>query len=101
MERREHAGGKKMNKAKVLIYTSASCPYCTWSKRLLDKKQARYDEIRVDQDKAARMKLQERTERTSVPQIFIDDFHVGGYQEMVELDQEGKLDKLLNGESAL
>ena len=100
MERCEHAGCKKMSKAKVLIYTSASCPYCTWSKRLLDKKQASYDEIRVDQDEAARTELQARTERTSVPQIFIDDVHVGGYQDMVELDQEGRLDELLSGESA-
>ena len=85
-----------MNQPKVLIYTSANCPYCTWSKRLLDKKQANYDEIRVDQDETARAELQLRTQRASVPQIFIDDFHVGGYQDMVELDQEGKLDKLLS-----
>ena len=88
-----------MSQAKVLIYTSANCPYCAWSKRLLDKKQVSYDEIRVDQDAAARAELQKRTVRTSVPQIFIDDFHVGGYQDMVELDQEGKLDKLLSGEA--
>ena len=88
-----------MNQPKILVYTSTNCPYCTWSKNLLDKKQASYEEIRVDQDDAARAELQERTKRTSVPQIFIDDFHVGGYQDMVELDQEGELDKLLNGES--
>ena len=88
-----------MNQPKILVYTSANCPYCTWSKNLLDKKQAGYEEIRVDQDDAARVELQERIKRTSVPQIFIGKFHVGGYQDMVELDQEGKLDKLLNGES--
>ena len=89
-----------MSQPKILVYTSANCPYCTWSKRLLDKKQASYEEIRVDQDEAVRVQLQSRTKRTSVPQIFIDDFHVGGYQDMVELDQEGKLDKLLNNKSA-
>ena len=88
-----------MNQPKILIYTSANCPYCVWSKKLLDKKQANYEEIRVDQDDVARTQLQERTKRTSVPQIFIDDFHVGGYQDMVELDQEGKLDQLLIGAS--
>ena len=88
-----------MNQPKILVYTSANCSYCTWSKHLLDKKQASYEEIRVDQDDVARAKLQARTKRASVPQIFIDDFHVGGYQDMVELDQEGKLDKLLSGES--
>ena len=90
-----------MSKAKVLIYTSTSCPYCAWSKRLLDKKQVSYDEVRVDQDEVARAELQARTKRTSVPQIFVDDFHIGGYQDMVKLDQEGKLDELLRGESAL
>ena len=89
-----------MNQPKVLVYTSANCPYCQWSKRLLDKKQVSYEEIRVDQDDAMRVQLQERTKRSSVPQIFIDDFHVGGYQDMVELDQDGELDKLLNGNSA-
>ena len=86
-----------MNQPKVLVYTSANCPYCTWSKRLLDRKQVDYEEIRVDQNEATRAQLHARTKRTSVPQIFIDDFHVGGYQDMVELDQEGKLDKLLSG----
>lgn len=86
-----------MNQPKILVYTSANCPYCSWSKRLLDKKQVSYKEIRVDQDEAARGQLQERTKRTSVPQIFIDDFHVGGYQDMIELDHDGKLDSLLNG----
>lgn len=89
-----------MKQPKILIYTSANCPYCTWSKRLLDKKQASYEEIRVDQDDTVRLRLHERTKRTSVPQIFIGDFHVGGYQDMVELDQEGKLDKLLSNGSA-
>ena len=89
-----------MNQPKVLVYTSANCPYCLWSKRLLDKKQVSYEEIRVDQDEAMRAQLQTRTKRTSVPQIFIDDFHVGGYQDMVELDQDGELDKLLSGGAA-
>ncbi|MBC6413589.1 MAG: glutaredoxin 3 [Chromatiales bacterium] len=86
-----------MNQPKVLVYTSANCPYCAWSKKLLDKKQANYEEIRVDQDDAARIRLQKLTKRTSVPQIFIDDTHIGGYQDMVELDQDGELDKLLCG----
>ena len=89
-----------MTQPKVLVYTSANCPYCVWSKRLLDKKQISYEEIRVDQDEAMRVQLQARTKRTSVPQIFIDDFHVGGYQDMVELDQDGELDKLLSSKSA-
>jgi len=87
-----------MSQPKVVLYTSAHCPYCTWSKKLLDKKKVQYEELRVDQDEAARIALQTRVRRSSVPQIFIGDFHVGGYQDMVELDQEGKLDSLLSGQ---
>ncbi len=82
--------------AKVEIFTSGNCPYCGWTKRLLDKKGAAYEELRVDTDAANREKLAQRTSHTSVPQIFIGDTHVGGYQDMVELDREGGLDKLLN-----
>lgn len=100
METSKHAGNQKMNQPKVLIYTSQNCPYCTWSKKLLDKKQASYQEIRIDQDQTAMKELQERTKRTSVPQIFIGDRHIGGYDDMVELDQDGALDKLLSGKAA-
>ena len=81
---------------KVEIFTSANCSYCGWAKRLLDKKGAAYEELRVDTDDANREKLAKRTSRTSVPQVFIGDTHVGGYEDMVELDQQGGLDKLLN-----
>ena len=88
-----------MTRPTVIVYTSARCPFCTWSKRLLDKKQAAYEEIKVDGSDASRILLQERSGRTSVPQIFIGDYHVGGYEDMILLDQAGKLDKLLSGES--
>ena len=80
---------------KVEIFTSGSCPYCGWAKKLLEKKGVAYEEIRVDLDEAKREELTKRSSRTSVPQIFIGDTHVGGYKDMVELDQEGGLDKLL------
>ena len=82
--------------AKVEIFTSTNCPYCGWAKRLLDKKGAAYKEIRVDLDPAGLEELGNRAGRTSVPQIFIGDTHVGGYDDMVELDRAGGLDKLLN-----
>lgn len=69
-----------------------------WAKKLLDKKQAVYEEIRVDLDGAQREEMVARAKRTSVPQIFIGEYHVGGYQEMVALDSEGELDKMLAGE---
>lgn len=82
-------------KAKVEIFTSSHCPYCVWAKKLLEKKGAQYEETRIDTDTRHLKKLQERTDHTSVPQVFINDMHIGGYQEMVELDREGKLDHLL------
>ena len=81
---------------KVEIFTSARCPYCTWAKKLLDKKGAPYEEIRIDTgDTKERGRLQARTEYTSVPQIFIDGAHIGGYQEMINLDRAGQLDRML------
>lgn len=86
--------------AKVEIFTSRICPYCNWAKRLLDKKGVAYTEILIDTDAQARTRMLEASSRTSVPQIFINDVHVGGYQDMVELDQEGKLDSMLTAEGA-
>ena len=82
--------------AEVLIYSSGFCPYCTWAKKMLDSKQAEYNEIRIDQVEGAQQEMLSKSEgQMTVPQIFIGDFHVGGYTDMVKLDQEGKLDPLL------
>ncbi len=81
----------------VQIFSTGNCPFCKAAKRLLDIKQVEYEEVMVDVDEARREEMMRRTKRTSVPQIFIGDFHVGGYQEMVELDTDGKLDELLKG----
>ena len=82
--------------SKVKLFTSASCSFCSWAKKLLDRKQVAYEEIRVDLDDEQRKIMVELAKQTSVPQIFIGDKHIGGYQDMVELDQDGTLDKLLN-----
>ena len=79
--------------AKVEIFTSANCPYCGWAKRLLDKKGVAYEEFRVDLDDKAQDELSQRTDHRSIPQIFIDGNHVGGYDDLVELDQDGGLGK--------
>ena len=89
-----------MSDPAVQIYTSASCSFCNLAKKLLARKQAEYREFRVDADDARREEMVRRAQRMSVPQIFIGDYHVGGYQEMVELDQAGKLDKLLSEAAA-
>lgn len=73
---------------KAKIYTSNACPYCEWTKRLLEKRNIEYHEIRVDQDDHARAEMQQKTSKTSVPQIYIGDRYIGGYQELVEFDQK-------------
>ncbi len=81
--------------ANVIIYTTRFCPYCFRAKRLLDKKGASYEEISVDGDPDGRAVMQERSGRHTVPQIFIDDRHVGGFDDLAELDMDGELDELL------
>jgi len=79
----------------VVIYTTESCPFCVRAKRLLDKKGISYTNHRVDANPELRPEMERLSGRTSVPQIFIDDYHVGGFDDMAELDMEGKLDELL------
>lgn len=81
--------------AKVLLYTTATCPYCTRALRLLTRKGATYEEIRVDADPQQREVMETRSGRETVPQIFIDDEHVGGYDDLVELDMAGELEPRL------
>lgn len=82
--------------ANVVMYTTAWCPYCVRARRLLDAKGIQYTDIRVDAEPERRAEMEARANgRTSVPQIFIDDLHVGGFDEMAELDVEGRLDPLL------
>lgn len=81
--------------ARIEIYTTPSCPYCHAAKALLDEKGADYTEITVlDPDLRAAMTERAQGRRT-VPQIFIGDIHVGGYDDMAALDRQGGLDPLL------
>lgn len=77
---------------KVEVYCTPWCPYCTRAKMLLDHKGVEYQEIRVDQDRALRAEMEQRSQRTSVPQIFIDDYHVGGCDDLFALEAQGELD---------
>jgi len=81
--------------AKVIIYTSAYCPYCVRAKQLLDSKQANYQEIDVS-DRSLRPKMTELTGGTTVPQIIIDGQALGGCDELYTLERSGELDKLLS-----
>lgn len=80
---------------KVVVYSTKFCPYCVRAKSLLQRKGVQFKELRIDQDAALMQQMMERSKRRTVPQIFIDDYHVGGYDDMAELDSAGKLDKLL------
>lgn len=80
----------------VEIYTTKICPYCVRAKRLLDKKGVAYQEIDVSNDPALREAMVQRAGgRMTVPQIFINGTHVGGCDDMYELEADGKLDPLL------
>jgi len=80
---------------KILIYTANLCPYCTMAKRLLDKKGASYSEINIDSKPGLREKMMQETHRRTVPQIFIGDLHVGGFDDLHALERKGDLDSLL------
>lgn len=78
------------------MYSTAVCPYCVAAEKLLRAKGvAEISKIRVDQDPAQRALMMERTGRRTVPQIFIGDTHVGGFDDLSALDHAGKLDALL------
>lgn len=82
--------------AKVEIYTWKSCPFCLRAKDLLNKKGVEFIEYSVDGDEEARAKMAERANgRRSVPQIFINEQHIGGCEDLYELNASGKLDELL------
>ena len=79
----------------ILIYSTAICPYCVMAKRLLDKKGAAYTEINVDVQTGLREEMMRKTNRRTVPQIYIGDLHVGGFDDLYALEQQKKLDTLL------
>ena len=82
----------------IVIYTTATCPYCLRAKALLTKKHARFTEISVDSDPQKRAEMSARAGgRSTVPQIFVGATHVGGCDDLYELDEAGKLDPLLAG----
>jgi len=77
------------------MYSTARCPFCVRARRLLDRKGVDYQEKRIDQDSNLRQQMIDISGQYSVPQIFIDDFHVGGFDDMCILDLAGELDKRL------
>jgi len=86
-----------LNTPAVTIYSSASCAYCVAAKNFLNSKGIGWNEVRIDMDPAERQKMVALAKRTSVPQIFIGDTHVGGYDDLMALHRAGKLEPLLAG----
>jgi glutaredoxin 3 len=85
--------------SQITMYATAVCPFCVQAERLLRAKGvAQIDKIRVDLEPARRQEMMEKTGRRTVPQIYIGDEHVGGYDDLVALDRAGKLVPMLAGQ---
>lgn len=83
--------------AAVTMYTTEFCPYCMQAKSLLDEKSVQYNNIAVDGKPELRQQMMERSGRRTVPQIWIGDYHVGGFDDLWALERKGQLDVLLEG----
>jgi glutaredoxin 3 len=83
----------------ITLYTTAICPYCVAAKNFLKSKGQVWTEVRVDLDFEERQKMIAKANRTSVPQIFVGETHVGGYDDMIALHRAGKLELLLGGDA--
>ncbi len=79
----------------VVMYTTGLCGYCRAARNLLDRKGVEYETIAVDVDSEKREEMMQRSGRRTVPQIFIGEHHVGGFDDLSELETDGKLDELL------
>jgi glutaredoxin 3 len=88
-----------MNQPEILMYSTASCPYCVAARNLLHSKKVQWTEISLNAEPEKRAEMMERAGRRTVPQIFIGDTHVGGYDDLNALNQEGSLDRLLGADS--
>jgi glutaredoxin 3 len=85
-------------KPRVVMYSTAVCPYCTMAERLLQSRGVEaIEKIRVDQDTSLREAMMQKTGRRTVPQIYIGDTHVGGFDDLSALDKAGGLLPLLQG----
>ena len=85
--------------AKVEIYTKSWCPFCARAKDHLDRKGVSYQEIDVTTDSIRELEMVNRSERQTVPQIFIDGYHLWGSDDLLAADNSGLLDQLLSGQT--
>lgn len=82
--------------AKVIVYSTAQCPYCNLAKDLLSSKNVAFEEVRVDLDENKRQEMVRLSNRRTVPQIFINDKPIGGYDDLTQLIKSGGFDSLIN-----
>lgn len=87
------------NVVKICMYATGSCPYCMMAESLLISKGMVIAKIRVDLEPEKRAEMMRKTGRRTVPQIYIGDYHVGGFDDLSALDRAGKLDPLLAGKT--
>jgi glutaredoxin 3 len=86
-----------MTQTAVTLYVTDWCPYCQRAKSLLTQKNLIFNEVNIDDDAKFREEMIARSNRRTVPQIFVGDKHVGGCDELFELDRSGELDRLIQG----
>ena len=86
-----------MSNPPITIYSTAICPYCVAAKNFLKSKGLSWNEIRIDTNPAEREAMVAKARRTSVPQIFVGETHVGGYDDMMALHRAGRFEPLLAG----
>ena len=86
-----------MAQPEITLYSTLVCPYCVAAKNFLKSKGLEWTEVRIDLDPVEREKMVAKAKRTSVPQIFVGDVHVGGYDDMMALHRAGTLLPLLDG----
>ncbi len=84
----------------VQIYTKNYCPYCLRAKQLLTRKGIEFDEVDVTNDLDAQEEMISRSKRRTVPQIFVDGIHIGGSDDLVDADRDGRLDKLIGQQTS-
>lgn len=93
-------GAARPDAPEITLYTSAVCGYCVAAKNFLKSRGLQWREVRIDTDPAERQRMMALAKRTSVPQIFVGETHVGGYDDLIALHRAGELDALLAGEGA-
>ena len=96
----ESPSSEVISMSKVLMYSTPICPYCVRAKHLLKTKGVAFEDINVGLKPALRQQMMQKSGRRTVPQIWVGDTHVGGFDDLYALERQGKLDKLLSLEAS-